>query len=157
MNDYRTKHEPFFYCSLNKKKAFYGDRTNTTVLDIPASDEAAITWLRRQKEMEKFAQTTVWTMKRDPVNGYVHPTQKPVELIIYALTNSSKQDDIVLDLFGGSGSTIIACEKLQRRAFVSELGPKYVDVMVQRWVNYTGEEKILKNGKPIVWKATLVE
>jgi len=71
-------------------------------------------------------------MKRDNVQEYVHPTQKPVELISYALFNSSKAEDIVLDLFLGSGSTLIACEKTNRICYGMELDPKYVDVIIKR-------------------------
>ena len=65
---------------------------------------------------------------------------KPVELVEMALTHSSKLYDIVLDLFGGSGTTIIACEKLQRTAYVMELDPKYCDVIIKRWENFTGKK-----------------
>lgn len=71
-------------------------------------------------------------MRRDNVQEYIHPTQKPVELIVYAITNSSKSGDIVLDLFGGSGSTLIACEKARRTCYMAELDPKYVDKIIKR-------------------------
>ena len=64
---------------------------------------------------------------------------KPIALIEKALENSSKVGDTVLDLFGGSGSTLIACEKLGRRAYLMELDPQYVDVIIKRWQDYTGE------------------
>lgn len=152
MGDYRGKHEPFFYVGFKKTKSkFYGDRTHTSVIKIPENDSKAIEWLRKQENDEKNGYTTIWTMKRESVSGYVHPTQKPVELIMYALTNSSKEDDIVLDLFGGSGATLIACEKMGRVAHISELDPKYVDVMIQRWCDYTGIGDIIKNNKKIKW------
>ncbi|WP_196297813.1 DNA-methyltransferase, partial [Xanthomonas albilineans] len=72
----------------------------------------------------------------------LHPTMKPVELVERAVRNSSKTKDIVLDPFGGSGSTLIACEKSGRRARVIELDPKYVDVIVRRWQDYTGQAAI---------------
>lgn len=149
--DYRWKHEPMFYCG-NEKTNFYGDRTHNTVLDIPEDDEEALKWLRNQKILESKGYTTIWSMKREKVNEYVHPTQKPVELIEYALNNSSKMDDIVSDLFLGSGATLIACEKLNRACYGMELDPVYADVCVQRLVDYTGIEKIKLNGKEIVWK-----
>lgn len=149
--DYRWKHEPMFYCG-NEKTVFYGDRANTTVLDIPEDDEEAIKWLRKQKELESKGLTTIWTMKREPVNGYVHPTQKPVELICYALTNSSKRDDIIMDLFLGSGATMVACEKKGRKCYGMELDPKYVDVCVSRMCEFTGNYEIIKNGEKIQWK-----
>ena len=86
------------------------------------------------------AQSDVWYMSRGATGNYVHPTQKPVELIERALENSSKGGDTVIDLFGGSGSTLIACEKLGRHARLMELDPKYVDVIVKRWQAFTGQQ-----------------
>ena len=88
------------------------------------------------------SQSDVWYMSRGATGDYVHPTQKPVELIERALTNSSKAGDSVLDLFGGSGSTLIAAEKTGRNARLMELDEKYVDVIVQRWQNFTGQEAV---------------
>ena len=68
---------------------------------------------------------------------------KPVELVERAITNSSKSRDIVLDLFGGSGSTLIAAERTGRAARLMELGPKYVDVIVIRWQDYSGKKAVL--------------
>ena len=85
---------------------------------------------------------TVWELKKESTNAY-HPTQKPVELPERAITNSTKQGDSVLDLFGGSGSTLIACEKIGRLARVMELDPKYCDVIVKRWEDFTGKQAIL--------------
>jgi DNA modification methylase len=82
---------------------------------------------------------TVWELKKESTNSY-HPTQKPVELPERAITNSTKQGDSVLDLFGGSGSTLIACEKIGRLARVMELDPKYCDVIVKRWEDFTGKK-----------------
>jgi DNA modification methylase len=96
-------------------------------------------------------------MKRDRVNEYQHPTQKPVELITYALMNSSKAEDLVDDPFLGSGSTLIACEKTNRVCAGIELDPKFVDVIVQRWVDYTGNEQVVRNGQPEIWPKTIYE
>lgn len=85
---------------------------------------------------------TVWELKKESTNSY-HPTQKPVELPERAITNSTKQGDSVLDLFGGSGSTLIACEKIGRLARVMELDPKYCDVIVKRWEDFTGKKAVL--------------
>ena len=84
-------------------------------------------------------QGDVWFFNK-PVKNDLHPTMKPVELVERAILNSSKTKDIVLDLFGGSGSTLIACEKTGRQARLAELDPKYVDVIVRRWEEYTGKE-----------------
>lgn len=70
---------------------------------------------------------------------------KPVELFAYQMEMSSKRDDNVLDLFGGSGTTMIAAEQLGRNAYLMELDPRYVDVIVNRWENLTGEKAVLLN------------
>ncbi|ARK50049.1 site-specific DNA-methyltransferase [Burkholderia pseudomallei] len=84
-------------------------------------------------------QGDVWQIRK-PAKNDLHPTMKPVELVERAVSNSSKTRDIVLDPFGGSGTTLIACEKTDRRARLIELDPKYVDVIVRRWQDYTGAE-----------------
>lgn len=84
-------------------------------------------------------QSDIWFVNK-PVKNDLHPTMKPIELVERALHNSSKTKDIILDAFGGSGSTMIACEKTQRRARLIELDPKYVDVIVNRWQEFTGKE-----------------
>lgn len=155
--DYRWKHEPMFYCGKEKTE-FYGDRTHKTVLDMPSDEMKALKWLRKQKELEKSGHTTIFSMRKEPVGDYVHPTQKPVELITYTISNSSKADDIILDLFGGSGSTMIAAEKMGRSCYALELDPKYVDVMVQRYVEYIGKGEpveIIKNGEKIIWETNI--
>ena len=83
-------------------------------------------------------QGDVWNIKK-PQKNDLHPTMKPVELVERAVRNSSKTQDIVLDPFGGSGTTLIACEKTGRRARLIELDPQYVDVIVRRWQDYTGQ------------------
>ena len=120
--DYRAQHEPILYGwkEGDGKHFFTDDRTKTTI----------------------------WQIGRDVQKDYVHPTQKPVELVKEAIVNSSKGHDIVLDFFGGSGSTLIAAEKTGRDARIMELDEKYVDVIVERWQNFTGQEAILEsNGK----------
>lgn len=153
MGNYRGKHEPFFYAKVKgHKQIFYGDRTHGTVVDFHKSEADLARWAKQEKLLEAEGKLTIWTMKRDNTAEYVHPMQKPVELICYALQNSSKSGDIVLDLFGGSGSTIIAAQKYNRSAYVMELDPHFVDVMVQRYVDYTGNEEVKKNGKVITWE-----
>jgi DNA modification methylase len=80
-----------------------------------------------------------------PMQSKLHPTMKPVELVEIALENSSKRGDTVLDLFGGSGTTLIACEKTGRTARLMELDPKYADVIVRRWQDYTGRQAVLES------------
>ena len=86
-------------------------------------------------------QGDVWFVNKPRVND-LHPTMKPVELVERAIKNSSKSKDIVLDPFGGSGSTLIACERLGRQCRTSELDPKYVDVIVKRWEEATKKKAI---------------
>ena len=112
---YKSKHEPCLYC-FKKGYAPYWAGPNNEV--------------------------SVWDIKRCPKNEH-HPTQKPVELAERAFGNSSKASDTVLDLFGGSGSTLIACEKQNRHARLMELDPKYCDVIVKRWEDFTGKKAIL--------------
>jgi DNA modification methylase len=73
----------------------------------------------------------------------VHPTQKPVALAEWCFEHYAKPGDSVLDLFGGSGSTLIACEKSGRRCFMMELSPAYCDVIIRRWEEYSGKKAIL--------------
>ena len=84
----------------------------------------------------------IWEIKRTAKND-LHPTMKPVELIEKALEDASKSGNVVLDLFGGSGSTMIACEKLGRKSRLMELDPKYCDVIVTRWEEFTGKKAVL--------------
>jgi len=86
------------------------------------------------------SESDVWELSRGATSNYVHPTQKPVELVIRALNNSSKAGDIVIDCFGGSGSTMIAAEKTGRHSRLMELDPKYCDVIVKRWEDFTGKK-----------------
>jgi DNA modification methylase len=74
----------------------------------------------------------------------LHPTMKPVALIEQALVNSSREQELVLDPFGGSGSTLIACQKTSRRAHLIEIDPLYVDAIVRRWQEFTGREAVLE-------------
>lgn len=87
-------------------------------------------------------ETTVWEVNKDGVNEY-HPTQKPIALPAKAISNHDVET--VLDLFGGSGSTLIACEQLNRTCYMMELDPKYCDVIIKRWENFTGEKAVLLN------------
>ena len=84
-------------------------------------------------------QTTVLELDRPSVSKE-HPTMKPVGLFDYLIKNNTKKDDVVLDLFAGSGTTIIACEQNGRVAYSMELDPRYVDVIIARWEKLTGEQ-----------------
>ena len=82
-----------------------------------------------------------------PLSADLHPTVKPQGLLAPLLMNSSRRGDKVLDLFGGSGSTLIACEQLGRTCYMCELDPHYADVIIQRWETLTKEKAVLLNGK----------
>ena len=88
---------------------------------------------------------SVWTIQKDGSSSYVHPTQKPVKLAEFAIRNTTNRKDIVLDLFGGSGSTLIGCEQMDRQCRMMEYDPKYVDVIIDRWEQFTGEKAVLLN------------
>lgn len=90
-------------------------------------------------------QATILNFDR-PTKNKEHPTMKPVKLFDYQIQNNTKGGDTVLDLFGGSGTTIIACEQNGRCARVMELDPRYVDVIIDRWEKFTGEKAVLLNG-----------
>jgi len=150
--DYRYKHEPMFYCGKENTN-FYGDRTGTTVWDFHKELEDLVKFAKKLQRDNLDGNSSVWTMKREPVGEYVHPTQKPVELIERAIINSSKPTQLVLDLFLGSGATLIAAGKKGRICYGMELDPKFADVIITRYCNYVGSNQIIKNGKEITWIA----
>jgi len=87
----------------------------------------------------------VWHVQRKIGKNEDHATAKPVELCAKPVKHASKQDDIVLDLFGGSGSTLIACEQLKRKCYMMELDPQYVRVIIDRWEKLTGKKAVLQS------------
>ena len=104
--------------------------------------ETALVWHRGAELCGKRI-GSVWKVGKDGASDYVHPTQKPVALAEEALDKTTKPNQIVMDLFGGSGSTLIAAEKIGRCARLMELDPKYCDVIVQRWEEFTGKKAVL--------------
>ena len=95
--------------------------------------------------------TSVWEFER-PKRSREHPTMKPVAMWVYGITNHSKPGDILFDPFAGSGTALIACEKSRRKFYGIEILPRYAQVCIQRWVNYTGKKKIKINGKEVLWE-----
>lgn len=137
--DYRWKHEPILYCHKSGAKLdFYGDRKQYTEWTEELSDEELLKMVKKNITKEEEGESTVWRLHRE--QKYDHPTQKPIKLVTIAIRNSSKRDDVVLDLFGGSGSTLIAADQVSRTAWLMELDPKYVDVIIKRWEKATGEK-----------------
>ena len=124
---------------------FYGDRSEYTVWNEAWDPIKAERYIKTIAMKQEKGGSTVWTLPRE--SEYLHPTQKPVALIATALRNSSKREDIVLDLFAGSGSTMIACHRAKRYARSMELDPLWCDVAVMRWEAYTGETAKLERGE----------
>ena len=89
---------------------------------------------------------TIWEMSKEKKCN-LHPTMKPIELVSRAIKNSSKKNNIVLDLFGGSGSTLIACEQLNRKCYMMELDEHYIDVIINRWETFTGKKAVKIEGE----------
>lgn len=131
---YRQQHEICFYCSKKNQDIKTEIGKDSTIWNVPSiqsansSDEYGKKWFSGGSK-----------------NLNLHVTQKPVLLPSKALKNSTIVGDLVLDLFGGSGSTLIACEQLNRKCFMMELDPKYVDVIVKRWQNLTGKTAYLES------------
>lgn len=124
---YKTKHEPVIYAFKKGKAPTWNGITN---------------------------EVTVWDIERHSKNEF-HPTQKPTALCERAIRNHLGTEAVILDLFLGSGSTLIAAEKTGRICYGMELDPKYVDVIVQRYVDYTGNTEVIKNGEKITWQKTM--
>ena len=117
LSDYQWKHEPCLYgWKDGAAHNWYSDRTQTTVLEFDR-----------------------------PTRSTLHPTMKPMPLFDYQIKNSSKKGDAVLDLFGGSGTTLVCCEQIGRDCYMMELDPRYVDVIISRWESMTGEKAVLLN------------
>ena len=111
-----------------------------------STDYEVILCTNNGKEITGKRIGSVWTIKKDSSSEYVHPTQKPIKLSEFAIRNTTERGDIVLDLFGGSGSTLIACEQMDRRCRMMEYDPAYCDVIVDRWEKFTGNKAKLIRG-----------
>jgi len=103
--------------------------------------ETALVW-NRGAELTGKRIGSVWKVGKDSASEYAHPTQKPVALAEEAIDKTTRVGYKILDLFGGSGSTLIACEKTNRNCYMMELDPKYCDVIIKRWQDYTGKKAV---------------
>ena len=139
--------EYFENTSLDLKNVIIWKKNNWSMGDLKgayAGQYEVILYLNKGRvELNGARDTDIWEFDREPPK--MHPTMKPIELIAYALNKSSKKDDVVLDCFGGSGSTLIACEQTKRTCYMMELDPHYVDVIIERWENFTGKKAKLLN------------
>ena len=146
--------EYFENTSLDLKNVIIWKKNNWSMGDLKgayAGQYEVILYLNKGRvELNGSRDTDIWEFDREPPK--MHPTMKPIELIAYALNKSSKKNDVVLDCFGGSGSTLIACEQLNRKCYMAELDSKYVSVILQRYINFKGSDEdvfLLKDGKKI--------
>lgn len=131
-SDYQHKHEPIMY-GLSEKEVEAAENTIDGCPILYGWNKHM--WYGGRKQGD------VWMIDR-PTKSELHPTMKPVALCARAIRNSSKINDIVLDAFGGSGSTLMACQKIDRRCYMMELDPLYVDVIVKRWEEETGKSAV---------------
>lgn len=141
--DYQWKHEPCLYGWKDGASHYFVDsRIETTVIeDLPNINKMSKDELKLYiKELLKKEPSSTIINEDRPNISEEHPTMKPVKLFAYLIKNSSKKNEIVMDLFGGSGTTIIACEQLDRQARVMELDEHYATVIVDRWEKLTGQK-----------------
>ena len=115
-------------------------------------------WVKHHKWYGPNNETTTWNINK-PLSSKLHPTMKPIELCSRGINNSSKVNNIILDLFGGSGSTLIACEQLNRKCYMAEIDPIYIQVILERYIKYKGTSDdvfLLKDGEKIPYKEIFV-
>lgn len=148
--DYQWKHEPCLYgWKDGAGHYFIDDRKQTTVIEDKKPDIKKMKKEEMQALLEEIysdkISTTIINEDRPSVND-LHPTMKPVKLMARLIKNSSKMGESVLDLFGGSGSTLMTCEQLGRKCYTMEFDPIYVDVIINRWETFTGEKAKKING-----------
>ena len=139
---WRAQFEQFYKQTIvwHKGGSGMGDLEGQYALDY----ELALFCAKGSPKFRGSRGMAVWQVSKDASASYVHPTQKPVALAERAINDFSDKRSIVLDLFGGSGSTLIACEKTSRHARLMELDPKYCDVIVNRWQDFTGKQATLE-------------
>lgn len=139
--DYNWQHEPILYgWKPGAAHSWYGPFTNTTVIEQEKRDWEKATKQELIEFVTQAFETSSVIREKRPRRNDIHPTMKPIALVSKMLKNSCVKNDLVLDQFGGSGSTLIACEQLGLRAGIVELDPKYCDVIIQRWEKLTGEK-----------------
>ena len=148
--DYQWKHETCLYgWKDGAAHYFVNDRSQSTVtddkIDFRKLKKEELLQLVEEIYSDKNPTTVIYEDK--PLMNDVHPTMKPVKLMGRLVSNSTRKGENVLDIFGGSGSTLIACEQLERNCFTMELDPKYCDVIIERWEAFTGKKAEKMTGK----------
>jgi len=123
------------------------DNVAETKLDKMFGSAFELCWSKynHQRLMARVKYSGLFGTETQDAKKRVHPTQKPIQLVEFFFGNWGKENDLVIDLFGGSGSTLIACEKTNRINYSMELDPKYCDVIVKRWQEFTGKEATLES------------
>lgn len=146
--DYQWIHEPCLYGWKSGAGHYFRDiRTETTIFDDEKPiDELSNKELKELVRNYRQAVPTSIIRENKPSKSEEHPTMKPVKLIARLVGNSSREGEAVLDIFGGSGTTMIACEQLGRSCYMMELDPHYADVIIERWQNFTGQKAELLGG-----------
>lgn len=149
--DYQWRHEACLYgWKEGAAHYFINSRTETTVIENLQSIEPEKMKKEELVELVKkmLSETATTVIHEDkPTASKLHPTMKPINLIGYQLRNSSKIGECVLDLFGGSGTTLMAAEQTKRKCYMMEYDPHYADVIIQRWEEYTGRKAVLISEK----------
>lgn len=142
--DYQWRHEPCLYgWTPGAPHYFINDRTQSTVFEKPRPNFNTMKKDEMRELLEKIyedKENTTVLHEPKPSASELHPTTKPVRLISRLIINSSKPGEAILDPFGGSGTTIIAAEQLNRRCYMMELDPHYCDVIIDRWEKFTGQK-----------------
>ena len=143
--DYQWIHEPCLYgWKDGAKHYFVNDRTQSTVfednIDIDKMKKEELKAMLKQMLNNKHSEAVSVIHEDKPTKNDLHPTMKPIKLCGKLICNSTKIEEKVLDLFGGSGSTLIACEQLNRKCYMMEYDPRYVDVIIDRWEKLTGQK-----------------
>lgn len=143
--DYQWRHEPCLYgWKDGAAHYFINDRKQSTIIDDSKTLET-MTEDDLRAYIQSLLDTSTVLYEKKPLVNDNHPTMKPLKLMGKLIKNSSRKNDIVLDVFGGSGSTLMAAEQLGRRCRMMELDPKYVDVIINRWERETGQKAVLLN------------
>ncbi|MBQ1781833.1 MAG: site-specific DNA-methyltransferase [Methanobrevibacter sp.] len=143
--DYQWQHEPCLYGWKPGAAHYFSEKRNISTI-IKSIDNLENGTLEDYKKfVEELKESSSVQFFDKPIKDDLHPTMKPVELIEKQIKNSSREGDSVLDLFGGSGTTLLACETLKRKCFMMEYDPKYADVIISRWEELTGEKAKLIN------------
>ena len=147
--DYQWKHEPCLYgWKSGAGHYFIKNRKQPTVIDNSIDLELMTAEELREYILELQEPSSI-LYEDKPLKNADHPTMKPVRLMKKQIKNSTKQGEIVLELFGGSGSTLLACEELGRVCYANELSPVYCDVIIKRWEQLTGQQAELVKGREL--------